>query len=1530
MTKNYYFQTLRKYAKSLGFAALMTLTGNAFTQISGNVTVGSGGTYSSMAALASAISGSGVNGALNVTVTSNLSASSMVEFRKNASLPPTKTNTITIDGKGFKLTSTNNDAAILLNGISYVTIKNLTIEKNTTSTDQKGVQFMNNAQYNTIDNCSIEFARLSSGTTSTSSGGAYIVFSQSKTSMSSSSSSGPAGSYNTVQNCTMKTTNSNSPGPHSAIFIFGSSSWNTSKVTNNTFKGNTIENFYYFGVYNYYTNGEQFIDNDFSRKNATSNNAYSSPRFIYSYYTRSTNRSTTYDGNNFHDLPYKNATSRYGSTVYGFYAYRNYGTASNYFTIKNNTFENIECNSSNYFGYCYYNYYGNYDGNTVKNWNSNGSSSYMYGWYVYYGYNDLKFNNNVIRDCYSRYYTYLTYIYYPTKCEVNNNKIINNRTAQTSSAYTYTLYVYRPGSSVKNTINNNVIDSNWFGYYTYNLYVYYFNGEINNNRLTNNLIRRTSGTGVGYLYNTYIYYYYNLRFNNNVIANNLGYYGCYHLYAPSYYSGNYKVEFRDNTIKADGDVYNSGYQYNYNYLFYVYPYYHNDIRVTGNSIDGRNLYYVYFAYTYNTGGLNNYKEWDYNNYYLYNNSNQYAYNPGGNANNVSGWINTGLPGDHETSHMPVYADEDKNDWRIQVFELQNKVPLFKSNNTWAPKENKMDQLGKDRNLVKHDHGAQEDFMNISGTKTDATISAIVCSGHELEGDITIKNNYVDTIYGFNITMMSDRGAKVTQTVSDRILPGNSLKVNFDDKLILNEPGKTNIMIFVDAADDDLSDDTIYLETEVLPAPGGGMYTASTKSTNAVYQLGKPNDVTILGSPVIYDVNAPTKFSNATYGTTSDWSAEVQAYTASGTAVTGATLTAPSGSTDLEVQFVTNDATYEDSILTIVTRVIDHNNNCDTFIKRDVLIYPSITPLFAFPAQICEGAAVLFENNSKVSSGGMEFSWDFGTGNASDKTDAPAPVFQFPGSKTYKVTLTAKTAPYGFAFDTTMDVTVNPIPAAAFAKTNACEGETLTFTNKTVPTTAAMKWSFGDGTTATSKDATKKYSKAGQYEVTLEADLNGCVATVVQKVYQFDKPVAAFDKVNGNCDNDVFEFENKSTITAGLIGSYWDFDDNGSVSTDDNAMYDFSTSGDKQVKLVVTSEFGCKDSMIKTISIKESPKVSFTNGPLCSVKPTDFINTTGDVANAIANYRWDFGDGTTSGAKSPSHDWKGNLGPKKVSLKVTLDNGCEDIVSKDLVVLTQPTPEFTAGEACSGDEIAFVNNTTWAQGKISYRWDFGDGTTSTNSDPVKVYNVTQSYYPNVTLYAFIEGGCGDSITKTNYVLINEKPRTCDFVAEVDYSFGFFGVKVEPMNASGVVGGQNDADYIWVFEGAGTQKTSGTDAAAYNNLPADGEYRITMRATMQQSGCECSATKTIVMNRSAAEQLSKSGVAVYPNPNNGQFQVVTSETFGTDVQITMMDMNGRVVKTQNHGSVNASELSAGMYLVRVSNGTESVTTKIQINK
>jgi hypothetical protein len=132
------------------------------------------------------------------------------------------------------------------------------------------------------------------------------------------------------------------------------------------------------GVYNYYTNGDEFLNNDISRANSTSNNAYSLTYIFYNYYTYSTNRSTRIEGNKIHDLPYAGAVaaaSGYTSTVYGMYNYYNYGTAANNFTIKGNTFENIVCASSNYFTYSYYNYYANVDGNTIRNWRSLGTVS---------------------------------------------------------------------------------------------------------------------------------------------------------------------------------------------------------------------------------------------------------------------------------------------------------------------------------------------------------------------------------------------------------------------------------------------------------------------------------------------------------------------------------------------------------------------------------------------------------------------------------------------------------------------------------------------------------------------------------------------------------------------------------------------------------------------------------------------------------------------------------------------------------------------------------------------------------------------------------------------------------------------------------------------------------------------------------------------------------------------------------------------------------------------------------------------------
>jgi len=948
----------------------------------------------------------------------------------------------------------------------------------------------------------------------------------------------------------------------------------------------------------------------------------------------------------------------------------------------------------------------------------------------------------------------------------------------------------------------------------------------------------------------------------------------------------------------------------------------------GNVGDYTSPYYVYGAYIYNTTA-NNIKECDHNTFYL-NVPNQYWALGTSGYGSYGGWRGDVKAGPNNRYDNPAWVKTSTGDFRSNCFEMANNVPTVSNV--------KKDAWSVARNVVKSDRGALESVMDAEATKTDFTVPSSVCAGYQANAcNIYVKNNFADTIYNFYVAY-SVNGKATRQLVTAKILPGATEKVDFTLPMTLSIAGTTKIKIYLDIPDDNTKNDTLSFTTTVKPAPGGGVYAFSAKTTTpnkATYQKSRPFDVTVLNVPVIYDVVAPRVYSNSSYGTSlpNNWFASVQAYTKAGKAITGATFTAPTSTSDLEVQFQTSDATLEDSTITVVLKITDNNNGCDTNIRRNILIYPSVTADFAYPSKICNGDDVLFINKSKVNSGSMEFFWNFGTGVAADTSNAPEPVFRFPKSGKYTVELTTKTMPYGFVFTKKYDVDVNAIPTVAFDKANACLGQDLVFTNKTNPITAKFTWDFGvAGATASTTDAKYKYSKAGTYNVSLSADLNGCIAKMTQKVYQFEKPVTKFSLTSGTCDNDKFVFTNKSTIGNGMIGSSWNFDDNGSVSTDDNATYSFSKPGKKNVKLVSMSEFGCKDSMTVVVDVRESPKAGFTNTPACSLTPTVFTNTTADVSGSVANYDWNFGDGTTSKAKSPSRSWT-NLGPKTVVLKITLDNGCSSSISKELNVATQPKVNFSAADVCAGDQVIFVNNTTWPQGDINYTWDFGDNTSSINSDPSKLYNIVQTTSYNVTLYASIVGGCSDSLTQR--VTVNESPRTCDFQSTPDYGYSYYGVKVEPVNGAGVSGGQNNVDYTWIFAGGGTLKSKDVNAAVNYDLQSDGEYTVTMKALVRQTGCECTKTKKVVMNRAAVKDLQEVGVAVYPNPTAGDIKVATSESFGANITVTVMTIEGKMVSTTttaNDGvmTLNTGDMSNGVYLVQVMSGNKQVTRKITVQK
>jgi gliding motility-associated-like protein len=507
-----------------------------------------------------------------------------------------------------------------------------------------------------------------------------------------------------------------------------------------------------------------------------------------------------------------------------------------------------------------------------------------------------------------------------------------------------------------------------------------------------------------------------------------------------------------------------------------------------------------------------------------------------------------------------------------------------------------------------------------------------------------------------------------------------------------------------------------------------------------------------------------------------------------------------------------------------TVTITDAGGCTASFSSNVLVNPLPQPAFSSSPN-CFGAATVFQNNTTISSGNIiSWNWDFGDGAFASVI---SPSHEFPAWGTYNVTLSAQTG-MGCTANLTLPVTIYPQPVASFASSEVCEGSSTVFTDgSTVAqgTISNWSWNFGDGAISVSQNPTHIYQNDGFYTPTLiVTSAQGCSDTIVSAVEVFDIPSVQFSAQNV-CEGNLIDFANGSSIQNGTISAYnWNFGDgNQSSLTDPSHMY--QSAGTYNVSLIATTGDNCSAQFTLPVTVYPKPLASANAPSVCAGNVVQFANTSSVATGSIVNYYWNFGNGGSSNDLSPSNTFLQD-GTYNTLLVVTSDMGCTDSLVLPVVIHPLPVPAFIVSPVCLTNVAQFNDQSTVSSGTINaWSWNFGDGSNSTQQNPLHTYPQEGAY--QVSLAVTTDNGCSQSVTNT----MNVFPLPVAAFASFDVCHGTLS---QFFNQSTVPGG-GILSCMWDF-GDGS---SSNDQDPTHTYTGSGLYNVTLTVT---TGAGCTDTYT----------------------------------------------------------------------------------------
>ena len=501
------------------------------------------------------------------------------------------------------------------------------------------------------------------------------------------------------------------------------------------------------------------------------------------------------------------------------------------------------------------------------------------------------------------------------------------------------------------------------------------------------------------------------------------------------------------------------------------------------------------------------------------------------------------------------------------------------------------------------------------------------------------------------------------------------------------------------------------------------------------------------------------------------------------------------------------------------------------------------PVANFSAATTQGCAPLlvqFTNTSTSVNSNATYSWNFNNGGGTVVVSNPSTTFTNPG--TYSVSLTVTNPGTGGGTNTktiTSYITVLAPPAVSWtaADTTGCPPHAVSFTNGSSPASGLTYiWSFGDGSNSTDTDPTHIYTTAGTYSVTLLAtNSNGCSRTVVRpgNVKVWSKPQVFFSASPTTLCATPATVAFTSSLSGGQqpFTYSWSFG-NGNTSTALNPTNTYNSVGPFDVKLIVTDVRGCADTVLKAGYIAgTSTQANFTFPAVCAGAPVSFTNTSSPTPTAA---EWNFGSGaipSTSTAINPTTTFA-NPGTYSVKLVTTGLGGCKDSVTKSVTISGGPAVAFSATPTDPCGIPATVNFTNGTSSGVSYEWHFGDGGSSTATNPGHTYN-SYGFFTD-TLIATNAAGCTTRLIKPDHIKVRDiisklKPDVIEGCAPLTVMFKHTLETTSPMPAPSYP--FPISTYSWNFGVAGATSTAAQPMYTFTTA---GTYTVKV-TSVTSNGC-----------------------------------------------------------------------------------------------